>query len=537
LAEKKTNYLRGAALLAATVAITKVIGAIYKIPLYNLLGDEGTAHFQVTYTIYNLLLTLSTAGIPVALSRLIAAALATNRPLQVKRYFSVGLSAFVVIGGVCMAIMLLLPQQLADLMGDPDVAMGVRALAPAVLFACAISVYRGYAQGHANMMPTAISQIMEVSCKLVFGIAIAWLLSAAGHDKATISAGAIIGVTIGLALAVPILMFYKVRMDRKKSAPTGAPDVPMSRRATLAQIMKIGIPIMLGSSIMNIITLIDTKLVLLRLESGAGLLHDAAITLYGVYSKGLTMFALPSAFIVPVTVSVVPAISAALARRQGAEAREVMESSLKLTNLLAMPAAVGLSVLSAPVFQLLFPDSDPHGPSLLAVLAIASFFVCSQLITNAILQASGHERLALLSLPIGGVIKIAVNWFLVGTPTWNIMGAPVGTLACYVCITALNVLFILWKVPEPPNFLKISLRPAVCTACMGAAAWGVYGLAARFAGNLLHGRFGQLLILVGVIVLAVLIYAVLAILLRAVTREDMKLVPKGEKIAKILKIK
>ena len=141
---RRQNYLRGAAILALTVAIVKVIGAIYKIPLYNLLGDEGTTHFQVTYTIYNLLLTLSTAGIPVALSRLISESAAINRRRQVKRYFRVGMATFMGVGFVGMGIMLLFPQQLANLMGDPEVTLGVQALAPAVLFACIISVYRGY---------------------------------------------------------------------------------------------------------------------------------------------------------------------------------------------------------------------------------------------------------------------------------------------------------------------------------------------------------------------------------------------------------
>jgi stage V sporulation protein B len=153
--------------------VVKVIGAIYKIPLYNLLGDEGTTKFNLTYLLYVLLLTISTAGIPVALSRLISSAVATNRPRLVKRYFAVALPAFGLFGAACMAVMLLFPDKLAVLMGDPGISNNIRALAPAVFFACIVAVYRGYAQGFENMIPTALSQIIEVCCKMCFGLLIA----------------------------------------------------------------------------------------------------------------------------------------------------------------------------------------------------------------------------------------------------------------------------------------------------------------------------------------------------------------------------
>lgn len=538
LPEKKQNYLRGAALLTATVIITKIIGAIYKIPLYNILGDEGTTHFQVIYTIYNLLLTISTAGIPVALSRLISASAATNRPLQSKRYFSVGLMTFVGVGIIGMLVMFIFAQDLANLMGDHEVATGVRSLAPAVLFACIDAVYRGYSQGYGNMMPTAISQIMEVTCKLIFGLAIAWIFVSHGFDSPTIAAGAIVGVTIGLGLAIPILVWYKGRMDRKMAAPSAALDVPLSRKSTMAQILKIGIPITLGSSILNIITLIDTKLVLMRLQSGAGFGYETAKVLYGVYSKGMTLFNIPSSFITPIAVSVVPFISAALAKKNHLEAKNVMESSMKVTNLFAMPAAVGIFVLAEPIFTVLYPNSNEMGPSLLAVLGIASLFVCTYIITNSILQAGGHEKLALLAMPIGGIVKIVVNWILVGTPSINISGAPIGTLLCYVAITALNIVFMLTKLEERPNFAKISIGPALCSIVMGVAAWAVYSLLSSVGSGVLGtGRLATTVYLAVSIVIAVIVYGILIIVTKTITKEDMKLIPKGEKIAKLLKIR
>lgn len=534
---KKQNYLKGAAILAATVAITKVIGFIYKIPLYNLLGDEGTAHFQVTYTIYNLLLTISTAGVPVALSRLISAANATGRPMQAKRYYSVGMGAFGLIGILGMMVMLLFADQLASFMGDSEVATAVRLLSPAVFFACMVSVLRGYSQGHNDMFPTAISQIMEVLCKLVFGLAIAWYLARRGYSSAIVAAGAIVGVTIGLGISVPIMAVYKRKIARKNAVNVQM-DVPKTASSTLWEIVKVGVPITLGSSILNIITLIDTKLVLERLQKGAGLSYTDAKVLYGVYSKGLTLFNMPSAFITPVAVSVVPVISAAIARRQRGEAKSTIESCMKLTNLIALPAGVGLCVLSRPIFQILYPNSNENGPMLLSMLGIASYFVCTYLITNAVLQASGHEKLALMALPIGGIIKILVNVILVGTPGINIAGAPIGTLACYVCITLINIVFMSRKLPEKPDIASITVRPVICTAIMGAGAYGIYGLMEKFVLPALGGgRIGNIICLGAAIVVAVVIYAVLIIALKAVNKDDIMLLPKGEKIAKMLHVK
>lgn len=534
--EKKQSYLTGAAILAATVAITKVIGFFYKIPLYNLLGDEGSAHFQVMYNIYNLILTVATAGVPLAISRLISSARAVSRHNQANRYYRIGMLTFVIIGLTGMVIMLTCAQPLADFVNDHEVALGVRVLAPAVLFACIVSVYRGYSQGHNDMAPTAISQIMEVLCKLVFGLAIAWYLARIGHDSATVAAGAIVGVTIGLGLSLPIMALYKRKIAALEHVvPT---DTPEGRFDTFKKLISISIPITLGSSVMNIISLIDSKLVLGRLQTGAGFSYEEAKVLYGVYSKGLSLFNMPSSFITPIAVAVVPVIAAAIAQRRRDESRATMESSIKVTNLLSMPAAVGLCVLAEPIFTTLFPGSNEAGPALLSMLAIGTYFVCFFIITNGVLQASGYEKLSLIALPIGGLVKIGVNWLLVGSESVGIMGAPIGTLACYVVIALINIVFITVKLPERPNFLKISLRPAVCSAIMGAAAWAVYGLSEKLLfAPLGGGGMARAVCLVIAIGVAVLVYFVLILALRAVTREDVLLLPKGEKLAEILKLK
>ncbi len=534
---KKQSYLTGAAILAATVALTKVVGMIYKIPLFNLLGDEGTGHFNVIYNIYTLVLTLSTAGVPVALSRLISESEAASRPVQARRFYTVGLAAFSLIGFIAMALMYTFAQPLANLMNDSEVAAGVMCLAPAVMFSCVIAVLRGYTQAHSDMVPTAVSQIIEVACKLVFGLAIAWYLKSQGSSRPIIAAGAITGVTIGLAIDIPVMAVLG-RKSAARAPVTLNLDRPDGRFRTFLRILSVSVPIMLGSSVMNIINLVDTSVVRGRLASGAGLGTEQIDILYGVYSKGVTLYSLPTAFISPIVISVVPVLARARGAGRFDEARGTMESSMKITNLLAMPAAVGLWVLAEPIFTALFPGSNENGPALLKLLGVASFFACVYIITNGILQAAGHEKLALLALPIGGVFKILVSYFLVGTPSVNIYGAPVSMIACYAAITVVNVIFIAATSPDKPNYLKITLRPLICALLMGAAAWGVYGLLDKYAMPVLGGgRLATVLCLGAAVAVAVLVYAVLIFALRAVTREDILLLPKGEKLANLLKMK
>ncbi len=533
---KKANYLTGAAILAAAVALTKVVGAIYKIPLFNLLGDAGTGHFNVTYNIYSLILIVTTAGIPMAISRLISEARATSRPMQARRYYRVALVSFGIIGLAGSAAMVFWAPELAEFMKDPEVVLGVRLLAPAVFFGCILAVQRGYAQGHSEMLPTAISQIIEVMCKLVFGLAIAWYLKSIGSDVATIAAGAIVGVTIGITLDVPVVWGLCRRIARR-TPMTPNLDKPDSCAATLGKILKVSIPITVSASVLNFFNLIDTHFIRERLLSSAGFAQETVDTLWGVYSKGVTLFTLPTSFITPISMAVVPVIAGAVASGHREQSQSTMESSMKLTNLLGMPAAVGLAVLSTPIFNVFFPGSNENGPVLLSLLGIASWFVCTYIITNGILQASGFEWLALLSMPVGGIFKVAVNYILVGDPRINILGAPIGTIVCYLVITALNVIFLTVKLPERPNYFKITFRPLVCALLMGGAAWGVYGLSEKYLLPLLGGgRLAGIICLALAVMIAVLVYAVLIIALRAVTKEDILLLPKGNKLAKLLKL-
>jgi len=282
---------------------------------------------------------------------------------------------------------------------------------------------------------------------------------------------------------------------------------------------------------MTILNLVDSSLCMGRLQSAAGFSLDEAKTLYGIYGKAQTLFNLPAAFITPLTISVVPAIAAAIVRGEDDEATKISEDSMRIATVISMPMGVGLAVLCAPIMQVLYPNSHEAGPALLCIMGIASFFVCLVLMENAILQATGKEQYPMYSMIVGSFVKIAINYFLVADPRINIYGAPVGTLASYAVMCIMNFIFMCRVLDKNPRLRAILIRPALCSGAMGVSAWAIYGLVLRFMGT---GRVAMLLAMVAAMGVAVVIYLLMTVLLGTVTKEDMKLIPGGEKLARLL---
>ena len=333
---KGQNYMHGAAILTIGVIIMKVLGFFYKIPLGNILGDEGYSMFMGAYSIYYIFFTLATAGLPVALSRLVAEADANGRAKQEEKTFRVALFTFTVIGLIFALIMFCFPEWLAaEYLENPDAAPSVRAMAPAILLVCIVSAYRGYCQGNGNMLPTTVDEVLEVFFKVVSGLVIAELVlhSFRPGDPMSLpmgSAGAIFGVSIGSAVSLAYMIIYKHRHYSVLSAPytggidpkdiPGDDDLVDPALKIVKDILTIGIPIATGACIMALLNSVDSKLCMNRLQSAAGFSYREAKVLYGVYGKAQTLFNLPAAFITPLTISIVPAISGALAKVAGVDA-------------------------------------------------------------------------------------------------------------------------------------------------------------------------------------------------------------------------
>ena len=591
-AAKPNTFFGGAAILAMGILVVKVIGLFYKIPLVNIIGSEGSADFNNAYNIYSVLLTISTAGLPVAVSKMVSEANALGRQNQVHKVFRLSLAAFLTLGVVSFLIMYFGSEQLAGMMHDSLAAAGIRALAPAVICVGCLSAFRGYAQGHGNMTPTAVSQILEALCKLVIGLGLAYWLVRAGQPSHVAAAGAITGVTVGtiLALAYMIFNFVSTRMREEKDTQ----DAPDSARRILSTLMKIAIPITISSSMVGIVTVIDSALVQGQIQkvlisdpdswalyqqvvdfapleaardawqqavsSGAaaeavsqlyGAVELAAEnisrSLYGNYSGALTIYNLPLSLMAAITASVIAAVSAALARRDRRGAARITGSALRITALLAFPMGVGLFVLGTPIIRLIFPELDASvaGP-LLSTLGIASIFVCLMLVCNSVLQAHGFINLPVVIMALGGVVKIVTNYNLVAVPTIGISGAPVGNVLCFGLCMVLDLVVIARVIHGRPDYLPLLAKPAAAAGVMGLGAWAVYDLLSKLlsyeevtqVGETIQtlGKTGNGIAVMGAILIAVIIYAVLVVALRAISREDLSLMPKGDKIAKILRL-
>lgn len=526
---KGQNYMFGAAILTVGVVIMKILGFIYKVPIGNILGDDGYSMFLATYNVYNVFLTLATAGLPIALSRMIAEARSQSRPAQVRRTFSVAWWTLFAVGLVCSLIMLLFPRQIAGgILHNPDAALSIRVMSPSVLLVCLVSAYRGYCQGHDNMIPTTVGQVLEVLVKVVVGLVLAGVLVHAGYGKSAGSAGAIFGVTTGSLAALLYMSVYKAKKYRDDPS---AADTPDGYGSTLKRFLAIGIPIALGSSVMSLLNLVDSGLCMGRLQSAAGFRFEEAKVLYGVYGKAQTLFNLPAAFITPLTISVVPAVSGAIARRESGEATKISEDSMRIASALAMPMGVGLAVLARPIMSTIYPGSHAAGPALLAMMGVASVFVCLVLMESAVLQASGREKLPMIAMICGGVVKVVVNYFLVARRDINIYGAPIGTLLSYFVMAAMNYVFLCRALEKRPRLGVIIGRPLLCASAMGVTAWGLFALLERLLGQ---GWARMAIAMAVAMAAAVAVYVVTAICSRCITKEDMNMIPGGNKLAKLL---
>lgn len=529
---KGQNYLHGAAILTAGVIVMKILGFLYKMPIGNIIGDDGYSLFIASYNVYNVFLTLSTAGLPIALARMVSEANAMHRVNQLRRTFSVAWQTFFWLGLFCTLIMALFPHQIADyILRNPDAALSIRVMSPSVLLVCLVSAYRGYCQGFGDMIPTTVGQVLEVLVKVAVGLALAWFLMHENYGKPLGAAGAIFGVTAGSAAALLYMWLHKRRHYRDE-AP--GDDVPDPGRAILKRFLRIGIPIALGGSVLALLNLIDSSLCMGRLQDAARFSYLEAKQLTGVYGKAQTIFNLPAAIITPLTISVVPAVTAAIVKKENDEATKISEDSMRIAAVLSLPMGAGLAVLARPIMNLIYPTAHAVGGDLLAILGIASVFVCMVLMENAVLQATGHELLPMITMIAGGVVKVVINYFLVADRGINIYGAPVGTLASYLVMAVMNFVMMCVVLDKNPRLRVILLKPLLCTLAMSAAAWGVSGLALR----LLHGgRLALLASTAAAILAAVLVYLLLSVLLRTVTKEDMTLIPGGAKIARLLRMR
>ena len=524
---KKQSFLHGTMLLAMATAIVKVIGALYKIPLNAIIGEQGFGYYSTAYEIYTVLLMISTAGLPVAMSRMISQASSLGNYRQVRKIYTVSRTIFLSLGLIGTLLMTVFCKQLAAFQEQPDAWAAIGTLGPCCFLICLMSTYRGFFQGQSNMIPTSVSQVLEAVCKLIVGIAAALLIKFYWDSIPLAAGGAIFGVTMSCLLS----SFYLNRCFRKAFKAMPVSNEPVDSGKDIAKgLLAIAIPITIGSAGLQILTVLETKIYMSQLLTF--LTQDQADTQKGIYNMTQTIFNMPCAFITPITISIIPAITAQITSGDAKAARMTEESAVRVTGLISAPCAVGLAVLAEPVTGLLGGYTGEKlvlATSLMTVLGVCIVFNALVLLTNAIMQAHGHVNLPVINMFIGGAVKLIAVFILAGNPNIGILGTPIGSLLCYLCITVLNLGTIRRVLPEAPAIVRNMLRSIFSAIFMGVAVFGTwYGITA------LLGDVSRIIACGVPIAVGIAIYAFAVIKLRAITREDCLLLPKGEKIANFL---
>ena len=570
--KKKQSFLHGAMILAAATVVVKLIGAFFKIPLSILIGGEGMGYFTTAYGLYNPIVALAVAGLPVAVSKVVAANAAARRYRDVRRIFFLSKLFLAAAGLVGVGIMLLGSGLFVDLSGNPGAWWSVIAISPALFFSCLMAAYRGYYEGLRNMYPTGASQVIEAVVKLVLGLGLSYAailygkdsyrntgrvfgMYVAGETEANLlivqlaAAAAVTGVMLSTCFGMLFLMVrHKFIGDGITKEELHHAPPPQRRGVLLRELISIAVPVCLGSLVTNLTSIVDLFSVMNRLGTAIAAAPKEILSMYeGMLPSNLDLEGLPNYLwgcyqglavtifnVVPsVTVtfgiSALPAVTTAWTRRNRRETQRNIESVLRITALVAFPAGLGLTALSGPILNLLFgarPQEVLVAAPLLRTMGIVVIFVAIASPVYSILQAIGRADLPVKFMLVGAGIKLAVNFFLVAVPQVNIQGAPVGTTGCYAFIVVASLISLKRLTKIALQVGNVFVKPFLCGGMCALAAWASYGLLARIAGARLSTVIA--------VALGGGIYLIALLATKTLQKDDILMLPKGEKIAKAL---
>ncbi len=523
--QEKRLFFTGVMLLGISNILVKIIGLLFKIPMSYYLGDEGMGYFNSAYQIYTWLYLFSTAGLPVALSLLIAESRTRGDLARVRRVEKVATTTFLLLGLLCAALMLFCARPLAALIGASPAYFGIAAMAPAMFFICLSSGLRGYFQGFQQMAPSAVSQVLEALGKLLIGVALADYAVRRGYSLPLCAAFAVLGLSVGEAAGTAYLFLSRwryARQGRLLISPACGPAIGEGD-GILRRLLRIALPITLSSMVMGITGMIDLVMVQRRLQS-IGFLPGEATAFYGNYTTLVVpMFNLPPALIYPIATAALPMLSSALAKGDCPGAEKRMAAIMRITALIAMPCALGLAVFSQPILRLFFrADMADAAAPLLSLLAIGSLFLSMLTVSQAILQAGGHAAAPILSMSVGGAVKLVAGYVLIGLPAVGTMGVPLGTVLCYLSAMLCNLCLMLRHLSFAPSLLQTFFRPFAAALASILLALGFY--------TALGGDAGGRLLILPTIAVAAVAYVAAAFLTRTIRTEELAMLPGAQKL-------
>lgn len=527
--------MKGAAILSASTLIVKLLGLLFSIPLANFVAPEGMSHFYIAYNIFGLFLMLSTAGLPVAVSRMVGTAYAQGRRREADRVFSVAFWLFFLLGLFGCLVMFFGADQIAQWYSSPDSNYAIMALAPTLFFISLESSLRGYFQGRSNMVPTATSQIIEAVTKVIIGVGLAfYIIQNVSEDPDRWAAvGAIVGVSISAALGAMYLLGFKAVQSRRDKKEAWAEEpILTSRKQMLTSLIRFAVPITIGSCFLSLLDTVDGAILLQRLQDGAGLTQEMADWWNGTIGHARKFFDLPGAFVVPISTSLLPILSGAIASKNQRQVDKISSMALRVTLLIGVPSSVGMAIFARPICQLLLynqPEVAEEAAPLLTMLSLAIAFSGLLFTTNAILQSFDRATRPVIDMAVGGVVKIVLSYVLIGIPQVAAMGSAISTVVSYVVMVVLNVFALRSSLPKMDSVVKTALPLVLASAVMGSVSYGAYWL--------LTWVVSPRVAVIPAILVAILVYALCAVLFRGVGYEDVAALPKGHTLARLLRMK
>lgn len=517
---KTKSIIGGMTVLGLAGVICKLVGVLFSIPLQWMIGLEGLGVYNAVFPTYNLLLTISSAGLPVAVSRLVARSLAKDDPRSAKRVFRTAMTLLTALGCIATIIILAGSGALSLRVKIPESQLGFQLIAPCVALVCVLSAFRGFMQGQQNMTPTAVSQLIEQVGKVVIALPLAYLGSVYGAETgmsaAYGAAGALLGTTIAEGAALIYMLLLYLRRRSRFNALPQLTNEDASSTEVMKQLLVISIPITIGACIVPLSQWIDSAMLMERLQA-AGHIYEDAKKLYGLFTGTvIRIINIPTALALAVSMSLVPAISSAKALQDDDTVRKQSDLGLRFAFLIGFPCSIGMSVLAEAIMRFFYENTTEEaylitGGQLLAVSSLTIVLFTVVQATSSILQGLGKQRIPMYTLVAGVVCKIALNYILVGTEGVGIHGAPVASLVCYTVSLVPNLYFVMKYAKLRFNLMGWIVRPGIATAAMGLAVWALRELLPS------HRLITLLEVAVGVAV-----YAAVALAVKAITKDDLR---------------
>ena len=536
-------------ILAMAGILVRIIGMLYRMPLNDIIGKQGNGYYTSAFNVYNILLILSSYSMPVAVSKMIAARIARGEYRNCSRILKAALIYATVVGGVAAAVLWFGADLFADLIRTPFSRYALKTLAPTIWVMAYLGVLRGYFQGTGTMVPTAVSQILEQIINAIVSVVAAGILFNVGvsmnaaqgakyYAYALGAAGGTIGTGAGALTALVYFMILTCSRGQKMRR-LARKDVSGRTESYghLVHILTITVlPIVVSSGIYNCSNVVDNYLFGQGMYK-LGYLEDSIATYWGVLGQYQLLFNIPVAVSNALSSSLIPSLTRAVANRNRKEKLERIATAIRFSLLIAIPAAVGITVLAKPVCNLLFISEDNTMLIRLSMVgSLAVVFYSLSTVTNAILQGLGRLDVPIRHAVAALVVHVAVLEVFLLVLKMGIYSVVFANIIFAFVMCLLNGHAIAKYVRYRQEYKKTILLPTLCSLIMGAAAYGVYRLVyGMLPPSMMKGRLGMAAVVLPSVAVAIVVYALLLVRLKAVDEEELMAMPGGRRLVRLLR--